>query len=82
MGRVKFTPIYHVNKGGMLLKTTISRAIKLTYDDGSPIPEEIIYSELYKIISALAERYKGDLIASVGIRVFYTGYIDKVKVET
>lgn len=82
MGKVKFTPMYMIDQGDHYRKTTLCSAIPLTYQNGSVIPPEISMIKLYKAIRKRAKDYEGTVIASLGIRVYYTGNIDPVKLDS
>ncbi|KAI5640986.1 hypothetical protein M9H77_00147 [Catharanthus roseus] len=58
---------------GEILTSTIGLAIPLTFPDNSLIPRQEVYSRVYDSISLFSEKYEGELVSKLMIRVYMDG---------
>ena len=83
--KTKFNLVYTFQKDDDLRyypKTTLPCTINFTYEDGSPLPMEIVYREIHNVVSQYAERDTYGDIISVSIEAYSLDIKDSRDVVT
>lgn len=69
-GNAKFTLQYKLNVDGYIGMVTLSTAIKLTYADGTRIPNEFLLKEIINILNRFGEKYQRCDVQAIGVRAY------------
>jgi hypothetical protein len=75
-GRAKFTLQFKLKTDDDITDITLTKAIMLTYADGTLIPKELIFQEIYKAVMAQAENYGVSEVLAVCVRSYSDGCLD------
>ncbi|KAG2481366.1 hypothetical protein PVAP13_J672500 [Panicum virgatum] len=75
-GRAKFTLQFKLKTDNDITDITLTKAIMLTYADGTLIPKELIFQEIYKAVLAQAENYGDSEVLAVCVRSYSDGCLD------
>ena len=75
-GSAKFTLQYRLNIDGNPINITLSKAIKLTYADGTRIANEFILKEIINVLNKYAENYQSCDVEAISVRAYSEGSID------
>ena len=81
-GGAKFTLQLRLKTDDDIANITITTAIRLTYADGTLIPKEFIFQEIYKAVKVFAENYGDSEVLAIMISCYTDGCLDVVRLPT
>lgn len=76
-GRAKFTLQLKLKTDDDITNITITKAIMLTYVDGTLIPKELIFQEIYNAVKVFAENYGDSEVLAVMVRCYTEGCLEQ-----